>query len=499
MNNELGFTTGVVKKLEFIEDPNNVVPNEMQHIFADMKYNLAWFSGDQEELAHIYKGKDKHYFWARVGNKPMPAYHLPLPAAISQLASDYLFGEETKFLIKGDGDAAAQAQQIALNNMLDFANIDSLLTESGEIASASGGIIFKVIVDGELSNRPIIVLVKPDDAIVTFKHGIVTNIRYTHKLEKLVGDRYLWLIEDYNNRGEIVSMIHEGTANGNMTKERPELLERYEIEPVFVTGYSGVASVYIPNRRPNRKFLASGFGASDYQGVRQMFDSLDETYTSWINDIRLAKGRLHIPETFIDYDEKGNSAFDMDNDIYRKLSGAAAMGDNGSEKFAITQFAIRSDEFYKACIFIVQQIITTIGYSTQSFGITSETSQTATESNNRERKSYLTTSKKRRHFERGLKQLVDIMRATANEHFAAGFDESLPVTIDFGDAVESDVSQLATVIDMLFRAQSASIETRVRYFNPQWTDEEVMKEVDKIREENGLVTGSFSSLIDNGV
>ncbi|MBS1968676.1 MAG: phage portal protein [Bdellovibrionales bacterium] len=490
------FTTGTVKKIDFIERDNNVVPKAMQQVFDDMQYNLAWFAGDQEALKHRYKGEGKHYFWSRVANKPMPAYHLPLPAAISQLASDYLFGEETKFLIKGDGDQIAQAQQIALNVMLDNANMDSLLTESGEIASAAGGVVFKVIVDGELSNRPIIVLVKPDDAIVTFKHGIVTNIRFVHKLDKMNDDRYIWLIEDYNGRGEIVSTIHEGAADGNMTKERPELLERYEIEPVFRTGYDGVAAVYIPNRRPNRKFLASGFGASDYQGVRQMFDSLDETYTSWINDIRLAKGRLHIPETFIDYDDEGNSAFDMDNDIYRKLSGAAAMGDGSADKFAITQFAIRSDDFYKACIFIVQQIITTIGYSTQSFGITSETSQTATESNNRERKSYLTTSKKRRHFERGLKQLIDIMRAVSNEHFGAGFDMSLPVTVDFGDAVESDVSQLATVIDMLFRAQSASIETRVRYFNPSWTDEEVQQEVERIRDENGLNAGSFSSVID---
>lgn len=485
--------------LKEMEKMNDLVPNSHKAVFEDMQYNLAWFAGDQDRLKDLYAGETRQYFWSRVARKPVPAYHVPLPAAISQLSSDYLFGEETKFIL---GDKRADAETVAFNqmgldNLLEAADIDSLLTEAGEIASAAGGVIFKLIVDGETAQRPLIVLVKPDDAIITFKHGIITNIRYVHKMEKLESGVVLWLVEDYNNMGQIVSMIHEGTENGSMTKERPDLLERYGIEEVFTTGYNGVASIYVPNRRPNRKFLNSGFGASDYQGVTQMFDSLDETYSSWINDIRLAKGRIHIPETFLDRDENGKTAFDMDETVYQKLSGAAAFGDSGTaDKLAITQFAIRSDEFYKSCMFIIQNAVSIVGYSTQSFGFAGETSQTATESNNKERKSYLTTSKKRRHFERGLKQLIRAMMAIANYHFAAGFDEGLSVSIEFGDAIESDVQMLANVIETLNRAQAASVETKVRYFNPSWGDEEVSQEVERIMKEQGLNAGTFESVID---
>lgn len=491
--------SNVKTQLKFKDDVLDLVPKEQQPIIEDMQYNLAWFAGDQERLKDLYKGEGRQYFWSRVANKPIPAYHVPLPAAVSQLASDYLFGEQTNFTLKGESDDDQTAiQQLSLNNMLDAANLDSLLTEAGEIASAAGGVIFKLIVDGEVAQRPIIVLVKPDDAIITFKHGTVTNIRYVHELGLINNDVYAWLVEDYNSNGEIVSMIHEGTKGGNVTQERPDLLERYGIEPVFNTGYDGVASIYIPNRRPNRKFLNSGFGASDYQGVRQMFDSLDETYSSWINDIRLAKGRIHVPETFIARDDQGNAMFDMDEAVYKQLGGAAALGDaSTADKIAVTQFAIRSEDFYKACMFIIQNAVSSIGYSTQSFGFGSETSQTATESNNKERKSYLTTSKKRRHFERGLKHLVRAFMAIANEHFDAGFNESLSLTVEFGDAIESDVTSLASVIEMMNRAMGMSIETKVRYFNPSWNDEEVAAEVERIKQENGLVSGSFESFVDN--
>ena len=40
-------------------------------------------------------------------------------------------------------------------------------------------------------------------------------------------------------------------------------------------------------------------GRSDYDNLRDLMDALDESYSSWMRDIRLAKARLIVPAQFL--------------------------------------------------------------------------------------------------------------------------------------------------------------------------------------------------------
>ncbi len=61
-----------------------------------------------------------------------------------------------------------------------------------------------------------------------------------------------------------------------------------------------LAVAYIPNTMfaPDWRDIpgASGLGTSDYQGAETFLSAIDETYTSWMRDIRLAKSRIIVPE-----------------------------------------------------------------------------------------------------------------------------------------------------------------------------------------------------------
>jgi len=60
---------------------------------------------------------------------------------------------------------------------------------------------------------------------------------------------------------------------------------------------------YVPNMRPSRVWrsdpIGTYLGRSDYSGSESMMDALDEVYTSWQRDIRLAKARLTVPDTWL--------------------------------------------------------------------------------------------------------------------------------------------------------------------------------------------------------
>jgi hypothetical protein len=59
-------------------------------------------------------------------------------------------------------------------------------------------------------------------------------------------------------------------------------------------------------------------------------------------------------------------------------------------------------------------------------------------------------------------------------------------TIEFQDSLTNDIAQVSTSLDLLARAQSISIDTKVRMIHPDWNDEQVEMEVQRIKEENGL-------------
>ena len=66
-----------------------------------------------------------------------------------------------------------------------------------------------------------------------------------------------------------------------------------------------------------------------------------------------------------------------------------------------------------------------------------------------------------------------------NEIFSAGYEVFTP-TVMWQDSVAPDPRESATVIETLHRAQSASLETKVRLLHPEFTEDEIEAEVEKI-------------------
>src|SRR5205085_1548181 len=102
------------------------------------------------------------------------------------------------------------------------------------------------------------------------------------------------------------------------------------------TGIDKLTASYVPNMRPNRRYRGLDLGRSDYQGVEDLLDALDETWTSWMRDLRLGRGRLVVPEAYLQSLGRGQGAdFDADREVYAALE-MPPTGASGAANLTLT-------------------------------------------------------------------------------------------------------------------------------------------------------------------
>ncbi|AUS07416.1 hypothetical protein C1X05_00115 [Laceyella sacchari] len=463
-------------------------PLDWQRIYDKMMEHAAWYSGDPLFLREFYAGHPGWY-WARANKDHKKAIHVPVPAALAQLSGDLIMGEPPTWCIKEakqeESNPLLQVEQEKLLDMIEQCDVNARLLEAFEMAAALGGVFLKPIWDKELSEYPILTVTPPENAVPVFRNGLLMSVIFYKRVREITPGQYLWLIEKYDHQGNILSSAHIGTST-QLGQEVP--LTQYEetayIQPQVHTGWKGVACRYLPNRLPNRQFRGLGLGMSDFAGLETLFDALDEVYGSWLRDIRLAKSRIHVPETMMDFDEMGNSAFDVDGEVYVKLQGVTAFDVNS---LTATQFNIRCQEHEQTAINLIRQIITIAGYSPSSFGLMGDQAAvTATEISARERKSLMLAAKKKRLAKKAIVDMIHIMRTIANTHLGAAYDLTTTVDLEFSDSIETDMSQLSAVVNQLQQAKALSIETAVRWLNPTWSESQIKEEVERIKQENGM-------------
>jgi hypothetical protein len=242
--------------------------------------------------------------------------------------------------------------------------------------------------------------------------------------------------------------------------------------------------------RPNRQERGSDLGQSDYSGAEGMMDSLDECWTSLMRDIRLGKGRIIAPESFLDVGKDPATgeiltSFDLDREAYAGLNAVGDAGGSLRDQITLTQFEIRTEQHLQAASEMVQSIVTNAGYSPQTFGLQiAGRADSGTALSVRERKSFLTTSKKAEYWRPVIEELLHLMLRVDALHFGSGIVPMRPV-VEIQDGVQTDAAQLANTMHLLAEAEAASVETRVRMLHPDWSQSQVRAEANQILGETG--------------
>lgn len=481
---------------------DNMVWPPMGLTMWKMYEHSAWYSGDAEILANFYSEylsqnflnvqypiRNGESFWGRqIKNKGEVFIHVPIAGDIAETSANFLFGESPIIKITQSQEEEPVQKyadsQSTLDDMLLESGFFSKILEGAESCAAIGGIYVKVAWDEELSEYPIPVVVQADKGIPEFKYGILTAVTFwktIHANES--GDKVYRLLE-YYEKGKITNTLYLGTSDKLGVKiDLTSMPETEDLEEIILT-IDELLVVYIPNMLPNRLNRSSYNGRSDLSGIEGLMDALDETFSSWMKDVILAQGRILLPEGYLKLNADGNKSFNYDKMLYVEMDIDPNVEGN---KITAQQFAIRANDFEKTALNLLERIITSAGYSPQSFGLSiSGRAESGLALNIRERKSFSTTGKKQNYWQRGIKKLVELMILAYSEELDGDIAIDSEINITFSDGITNNATEVATSIKMLGEAMAVSTNTKVRLLHPDWEEEQVKVEVALILEENGL-------------
>lgn len=500
--------------MPFPKEGTEFPPTDYRGYYNKITEWAAWYSGDPEQLLHLYSSSlffpetSEGLFWSRIEREERAGIlHLPLAGDISSTSANLLFSEVPEFRYDKKGPGGDR-----ITDFLQENGFNNILLEAAELAAAMSGAFLKLDIDPDLIQLPIVSIITPLQAIPYFRRGWLTEVLFFRTVREEKEGLTKWRLFELRHRDgdylKIEYKLYKGTKDRVGREVGLESIDETAELGLTDIAYRmpGLACVYIPNMRPNRIMPGSPIGINDFNGgIITMMDSLDFAWTSWMRDLELGMAQIMVDEDLLEKPEGGiitqdtsdaRLRFNKFQKAFIKLNLAPwRMGGENVKPIEQIQFDIRVDAHLRTCEALIYNIVSQCGYSPQTFGLSeggriSEASGTALRI--RERKSLLTREKKSRYWQPQIAlllwqmQLLDVRSGLAPKSHQAQ-----KVDVELQDSIiveERDQSETIRNLDM---AKAVSVYTKVKMLHPEWAEEDVEAEVQRISDEQGMTPSPF--------
>lgn len=513
--------------------------------FDQYNANDAWYSGDQAKLQIVYaavggernrgdneathynkrdrtvrrgglRGVLGRFFNGQIveQDQKRTRIHAPIAGNLATLSSDLLMAEPPVFrLIDAHGKPLKDDRQARLDVMLNGEDTHRTLSHAAELTAGLSATVLTANYDKSVSDRPWMDVAACDAAIPEFRAGrlVAVNLYTQHDSLTSAGEIQYRMV--HIERHEIGRIIHgvvrlgagDDTVAGTVPLGDLEATAHIPLIPgsirgdientvVLLTGIDTLTAQWWRNL-PTKTFRKYGdlamLGRADFEGVEQLLDSADEVWSSWMRDIKIARARLIVPETFLDVQGPGlGGQFDMDQELLTPLQFTDLGPDQG--KISAHQFEIRFQEHAGTLLALTKEITQHAGYSMSTYGEQQGSpggSATATEVTDRTTLTERTRDKKFLYFEQAANPLARTLMQLDALHFSGkSIDADSELTIEIPDLSQIDPEKQARVFQYLRTAMAASTDTIVREKHPDWDETQINREVLLIQTESNITS-----------
>jgi A118 family predicted phage portal protein len=389
-----------------------------------------------------------------------------------------------------------------LLDILEQGDFYARLVEAAESAAAIGGVYIYPVWDKDLRPFPLLGIAQSDQAIPEFQFGILKRVTFYRVVEK--DGNTLWRhieVHEVEGTGEtrkavVLHGLYKGSDNDlGIAATLGAQGMTANLEPRVELPFQELDVEYVPNIRPNRLFRGSALGVADIQGAETLLDALDETYASWMRDIRLAKARIIVPREYLRFDgddPNGVPALDIDQEVYVGMDMDPGLTQDARAMLA-HQFEIRYLEHRETAKDLVDRIVSNAGYTPATFGV-SDPAAGATGAALRvsEHKTILTLKRKSTFWRTAIANVLYRMQLVDKEVFKSGIEAFRP-SVTTADSIIDNPLELAQTALALKTAEASSVETRVRIVHPEWSESEIDAEVARIEGEKETAPSPLAS------
>lgn len=268
---------------------------------AEVLRNQLWYRGDPTELeqyykqlaeteANIYSTTVRSKFWAAVpnGDVRIRKIHSGLPAMMVDILSDIVVGD----MLDPEMDAGLHDRWEAF---CDENEVDELIADALQKALSTGDGAFKINIDTDLSDQPLVEFYGADRVDYEYKRGklqaVVFKTEYCHK-----GNKYQ--LQERYSKGAVQYKLF-----GPNDKEYP-LNTVPDTEGLVDVSFSGDYIMAVPLKiYKSPKYCNRG--QAIYDKKADAFDALDEALSTWVDGMRASRVKQYIPENLIPKNKEG--------------------------------------------------------------------------------------------------------------------------------------------------------------------------------------------------
>ena len=252
--------------------------------------NQIWYRGDGYELEQLYQSVPdyKYSFWGATCTKGLEIrkIHTGLPKIIVNTLTNICVDDMQDVKITHIGKENMWGD---IERENDFKN---LVKRAVKKALVTGDGAFKISIDTDISQYPIIEFYEADRIEVKRERGRIKEIRFKKRFDK---QGVSYVLKECYGYGYIEYKLYDDNNN----EISPEKLEKTKnLQPVYFDK-SLIMAEYL-------SFFASdkyeGRGQSIFDSKRDNFDALDEAWSQWIDALRANRTKSYIPEDLVPRD-----------------------------------------------------------------------------------------------------------------------------------------------------------------------------------------------------
>lgn len=449
--------------------------------------NRLWYRGDPSELDQFFKQSaydavSKSRFWAAVPSEDLSIrkIHSGLPAMIVDRLSDIVIAD-LDVIDLGTDELNSAWEEISKDN-----NFNELLGEAITESLITGDGAFKISMDTDITPYPIIEFFSGERVDYHYRRGRLYEILFyteypvgtkTYRLEETYGKGYI-TYKLYDDAGKEVPLTFvDDTAN----------LQDITFNGNLIMGV------------PLKFFKSTKFkdrGKSVFDSKSDSFDALDEVISQWIDAIRDGRVVKYIPEDLIPKNPMTGELLKPNPFDNKFLKIGSSLAEDASNEISMIQAEINYDAFVNSYNSALDMCLQGI-ISPSTLGIDLKKTDNAEAQREKEKTTLYTRGKIVDTLQEVVPELVVLVfkcyDLTTKEN--AGEYEA---TVTFGEYASPSFDNVVEIVGKAKSYGVMSIEQCVEeLYGDTWTDEEKAEEVQKIKEQNGMLEAEEPTTIDN--
>lgn len=449
--------------------------------------NKLWYRGEAYELEQFFKNissdpVNKARFWSAVPseNLSIRKIHSGMPAMIADRLSDIVVADIDSIEVTGE-DANKTWEEIRKDNKFDD-DIGDVLTK----VLVSGDGAFKLSIDTEISKYPIIEFFEAD------------RVEYVARRGRLQEVKFFTYYNKENRRYKLVDSYGKGYVNYNLIDDRDNevslsvLEETNELKDVTFNGDFIMAVPLMFFKSPKW----DGRGKSIFDSKSDSFDALDEVISQWIDAIRDGRVQKYIPEDLIPKNPDTGQLMKPNSFDNKFIKIGSSLAEDSKNEIDMKQADIKYEAYVESYANAVDMCLQGI-ISPSTLGIDLKKTDNAEAQREKEKTTLYTRNKMVDMLTEVIPQLVNIILKT-NDVLNSKTPGEYEASIKFGEYASPSFD---TVVEIVGKAKSygiMSIEKVVdELYGDTMTDEEKAEEVQRIKEQNGMIQAEEPKAVDD--